>query len=539
MNRLKQWGSTLRDAWNKLSLNQRVLFAGAALLIGLAVVVLSAGNGVSYDTLYTIQNDKDVAAVVAKLDEYKVPYKLQDAGGNGTTIQVPIEQKDKTRIRLAGDDLPSSQSGLELFQTTNFGETESDKKVKYQMALQGELARTIQALDEVKAAKINLAIPEPTLFSEKEQPSKASVVINTKDGKTLKTQEVQAIVNLVANSVNGLGKENVVIVDQNGNLLSDSLPSEGAASGGQVQMQMALKREFEKEKQLAIQSMLDKTLGADNAVVRVNAEINFDNTEQKSEQYVNDKDGAHVRSESVVKESSTNTDPGATGTPGTASNVPQYSQSTSSGGTSSDDKSSKQTNYEISKTETDTKMAPGDVKYDYLTVSVIVNNKAIKDVNLGATDAEKAAAIRNMVATATGLRENRQNENVNLNNNISVAFMDFAPQAEPDTQTKASLLDKILASPLTPGLMVLIALTIIAVVAMSKRKANMPEVAVDTGGFDIEVDEEINIEDLFERNLTPEEKERQKIKEEIEKLVETDPESAAQVLKTWLVEDSR
>lgn len=537
-DRLKQWGKTLLEFWGRLSLNQKVLFAGAALLLVLAVVVVSAGSGTAYDTLYTLKNAKDTSAVVAKLDEYKVAYKLQDNGDEGTTILVPADVKDKTRIKLAGDNLPSNQSGLELFQTTNFGETESDKKVKYQMALQGELARTIQALDEVKAAKVNLALPEETLFSDKEQKPKASVVINTNNGQTLNTQEVHAIVNLVANSVTGLDKQDVVIVDQNGNLLSDNIDSDDAVSNGQVKMQMAMKREFEREKQLAIQSMLDKTLGADNAVVRVNAELNFSNTEQKTEQYFNDKDGAHVRSETSQKESSTNTQPGASGTPGTDSNVPQYSQTGTGSAASSEDKSSKTTNYEISKTETDTQIPPGEVKYDYLTVSVIVNNKAVKDVNLGSTEAERAATIRNMVATATGLRENRQNENVSLNSNISVAFMDFAPAAEP-AQNKPGFLDKTLASPITPALLVVIAAIIVALAIRAKKKAAaIPKTdETDEGELDIAVDDEINIEDIFERNLTPEEKENLKIKEEIDKLVETDPESAVQVLKSWMSED--
>ncbi len=532
--RLKQWGSKLQEAWSKLSLNQKVLFAGAALLLILAGTILTAGQATNYEVLYASMNSKDAAAVVAKLDEYKVPYQLQD---NGATILVASEQKDQTRLKLAGENLPAGESGFELFQTTNFGETESDKKVKYQMALQGELARTIQGLDKVKAAKVNLAIPEPTLFSDEEEKAKASVVINTKSGQTLNSKEVQSVVNLVANSVNGLTRENVVIVDQNGTLLSDNLPLDDAASSDQLQMQMAMKREVEREKQAAIQSMLDKTLGKDNAVVRVNAELNFNKKEERAERYTNDPDGAHVRSESVVKESTTEVQGAPSGTPGVDTNVPEYAETDggTSGGTS--DKSSRQTNYEVSKTETDTKYSQGDVKYDYLTVSVIVNNKAIKDVNLGNNDEEKSAKIRSMVATACGLRENRQNENVKLNDNISVAFMDFVPEAEPETET-SSFLDKLLDSPILPFLLLLLSVFIIAMVWLKKKKAE-EEPLLEQEVFSATVDEELRIEDIFDMNLSPEEKERLKIKEEIDKLVDNDPENAAQVLKTWMLDDSR
>lgn len=534
MERLKQWGGTILEAWNKLSLNQKVLFAGAALLVVAAIVILSSGTAATYEVLYSELDSKTASQVTTKLDEYKINYQLQE-GQTGTTVLVPSEQKSSTRLKLAGDNLPQSESGFELFQTTNFGETESDKKVKYQMALQGELARTIQGLEKVKAAKVNLAIPESTLFSEKDEKAKASVVVNIKNGQKLTGKEVQAIVNLIANSVNGLSKENVAIVDQNGTLLSDSLPTEELGSTEQVQRQMLMKKEFEREKQQAIQSMLDKTLGPDNAVVRVNAELNFNAKQEKSERYYNDEDGSHIRSESTNKESGI-TAPGSSGTPGTDTNVPTYTE-TSTGGASSTEKSSKTTNYEVSKTETDTKFAQGDVKYDHFTISVIVNNKAIKDVNLGATDAEKTDKIRSMVATACGLIEtNQEGQKVALKDSISVAFMDFAPEAESETSTSMEWVNKMLDSKLVPLFLVLLALTVIAVVWLLSRK-KAAQGLDEPVPFEAEVDEELRIEDIFDMTLTPEEREKMKIKEEIDKLVDSEPESAAHVLKTWLAED--
>lgn len=534
MERLKQWGGAILEAWNKLSLNQKVLFAGAALLVVAAIVILSSGTAATYEVLYSELDAKTASQVTTKLDEYKIGYQLQE-GQEGTTILVSSEQKNSTRLKLAGDNLPQSESGFELFQTTNFGETESDKKVKYQMALQGELARTIQGLDKVKAAKVNLAIPEPTLFSEKEEKAKASVVVNIKNGQTLTSKEVQAIVNLIANSVNGLSKENVAIVDQNGTLLSDNLPTEEMGSTEQIQKQMLMKKEFEREKQQAIQSMLDRTLGSDNAVVRVNAELNFNAKQEKSERYYNDEDGSHIRSESATKESGSTT-PGSTGTPGTDTNVPIYTEAGTGGATSSD-KSSKTTNYEVSKTETDTKYAQGDVKYDHFTVSVIVNNKAIKDVNLGATDAEKTDKIRSMVATTCGLIETNQGQKVVLKDSISVAFMDFVPEAEPETSTSMEWVNKVLDSKLIPLILVLLALTVIAVVWLLSRKKAAKQADEVPTSFEAEIDEELRIEDIFDMTLTPEEREKQKIKEEIDKLVDSEPESAAHVLKTWLAED--
>jgi flagellar M-ring protein FliF len=136
------------------------------------------------------------------------------------------------------------------------GETQSDKKVKYQVALQGELARTIQSLDKVKSARVHLVIPEPSLYSEDEEQPSASVAITTNENKTLSAKEVQGIINLVANSVEGLDPKNVVIVDHNGNLISDNLPEQINNSTDLVRQQMAMKKEYEQEEQAAIQSML-------------------------------------------------------------------------------------------------------------------------------------------------------------------------------------------------------------------------------------------------------------------------------------------
>ena len=119
-----------------------------------------------------------------------------------------------------------------------------DKKVKYQEALQGELARTIQALDKIRAANVIVAMPEDTLFSDKETPTKASVVIRTQDNQVLTSREVQGIINLVANSVEGLTTENVVIVDQYGNMVSDNMLLDDQNITSQIQSQMLMKRSF-------------------------------------------------------------------------------------------------------------------------------------------------------------------------------------------------------------------------------------------------------------------------------------------------------
>lgn len=542
VNNVRQTGVRIKEAWTKLSLNQKVLFGAAALLIAAAAVILAftAGSETPYDVLYTELDKKDAAQIIAILDEGKIPYELEDSG---TTILVSPEVKDKTRLQLASENLPRGETGFELFQESSFGETQTDKKVKYQMALQGELARSIQSLDKVKAAKVNLALPEPTLYSDNEELPKASVVVNTKEGEKLTPKEIQGIINLVANSVENLTTENVVIVDQGGNLVSDNLPDPEGDATAIMKIQMEIKKQFEKEKQEAIQSMLDKSLGKDNSVVRVNADLNFDDQEQMDEKYTHDDKGPFVRSEEIKKDSGEGTTTNNAAVPGTDTNIPQYQEADTGTGTYSYDKSSKIRNYELNKTETSTKMAQGEVKYDYLTVAVLVNNKGTENANIGDTEEAKVEKIRNIVATACGLRENRDNETVRLEDNISVAFVDFI--TEPVPVSSQGTMDKVMQSPYTPWIIALLAVAIglLVWVLMKRRQAIIArqkaeeEAALAAAGFESIVEEEIRVEDLIDAGLSAEEKEKRRIKEEIERIIDEQPETAAQALRAWLSDE--
>jgi len=550
VERARQSGQQVREKWSELSLNRKVLFSAIVLVLIVAIVFLTlrSNNTTPYEVLYTELDQKDASAVTEKLDELKIPYQLEN---NGTTIMVAPDIKDSTRLKLAAENLPSGEAGFELFATTNFGETQTDKKVKYQRALQGELARTIQSLDKIKAAKVNLALPEESLFSDTQEDPKASVVINTKEKEKLTPKEVQAIVNLVANSVERLSPENVVIVDQDGNLVSEDMPDaeEQQQSVSEiVRTQLAMKKQFEKDKQEAIQTMLDKALGKNNSVVRVNAELNFNDREQFDEKYTHDPDGPFVVSENIKKESGTETKTTQANVPGTDTNIPQYTQADNGGGTSTYDKSEKTRNYDLNKTETVTDFQIGDVKYDYLTVSVFVNNAAVKNATMGETQQKKEDKVRSMVATACGLRENRQDEDVRLADSISVAFIDFYTEPAPEATTPGAF-QKVMASPAAPWLLVFLALVIIVLIWLLKQRRDKQKAELaaqqlayeqaQAEGFEGIAEEEISLEEIIERDMSPEEKERQRIRQEIDKLIDDNPENAAQVLKTWLIEDLR
>ena len=537
-DRLQGLVSNIRDFWTRLTINQKVLIGGAALLVVIAVIVLARGSRQpEYEVLYSELSEKDAADVVAKLDEFKVPYELSD---NGTTILVNKEDKYKTRLKLAGENLPRGESGFELFEDSNFGETQTDKQVKYQVALQGELARTIQSLEKVKSARVHIVMPEETLFSEEEQKPTAAVAVTTKDDQKLTSKEVEGITNLVANSIKGMKPEEVVIIDQHGRVLSDEENYLDAEQAPNVANQMAMKRRFEKEKEQVIQSMLDKTLGKDNAVVRVSAELNFDAREEKEEEYWHDPEGPFVRSESVKKETGEDVSRPDANVPGTDTNIPEYTEVEDEEATSTYDKKDTTRNYEINKREAVTRYASGDTEYDYLTVSVLVNRAAVSKLNIGNSQAERIDTIRRIVATAVGLRENRENEDVDLEENISVAFIDFysEPVPEPD-----SALAAFMKTPLGKAILALVIIVaVMAAVLISRRRMEEERLAAELAEqqeFEAVVDDELRVEDLLDKDLTPEERENQRLKQEVEKMIDKNPEDAAQIIRTWLMEDQR
>ncbi|MGI5885878.1 MAG: flagellar basal-body MS-ring/collar protein FliF [Syntrophomonadaceae bacterium] len=535
MTTLKQLGTKLKESWSNLSLNQKVIGSGAMLLVVIAFIILllNRTSVQPMEVLYADLIQKDAAAIVAKLEEERIPYQLEDGG---TTILVPANTKYTTRLKLAAENLPQGQAGLELFRETSFGETQMDKRVKYQEALQGELARTIQSLDKVKAANVILAMPEETLFSDDEEPTKASVVIRTEDNQVLNSREVQGIINLVSNSVKGLTPENVVIVDQYGNLVSDNMFLDSQNVTNQVEAQMLIKRSFEKEKEKAIQTMLDKTLGQDNSVVRVHADLIFDSREQRDERYFHDEEGPFIRSESTTEESSSQTNVEPVGIPGTDTNIPEYLEVPNTQGESTYEKETRDINYELNRTETITKFSLGDVDYNYLTVSVLVNRSSPQQESLGDTEEERIQKIRNIVASATGLRENGNN-GISLDEQISVAFIDFytEPMPEPESTTVSHLLQ----SPYFPVLIALMALMLLIIMVLLLRKRSAGEMGETESGFETIAEEELRLEDLIDKTLTPEERERQRIRQEVERFIEDNPEDAVQVVRVWLSEDSR
>lgn len=183
--------------------------------------------------LFANLRPQDAATIVAELDKKKVPYHLADGGA---TILIAKDKVDATRLDILSQDLPLKGAvGFELFNKSDIGLTEFAQKINYQRALQGELARTIMALDAVDTARVHLSLPEQTIFRDDKLPPKASIALTLKPGKNLSSGAVLGIQRLVAAAVSELDVADVVVVDGEGQVISSDRPSDASTSESPTQ----------------------------------------------------------------------------------------------------------------------------------------------------------------------------------------------------------------------------------------------------------------------------------------------------------------
>ena len=292
--------NSILEFWKKLTTAQKVVLLVAPLIVAIALFSLIFwASRPEYVALFNRLNVTEAGQITAKLQELNYPYKLAEGG---TTILVPQKDVAEVRLQLANAGLPKESTfSFENLDQIRLGETDADRKLRFVLGLQNELEKTIKTLDGVDYARVHIVMPEESLFLEEQKQATAAVTVKTTYGTALNEDQVRAIANLLAYSVEGLTTENVSIVDTNGNVLSDFLSANNTPhklTANQIQVQQAVETNIQK----SVQSMLDKVFGSGSTVVRANAKINFDQrtiTSQISE------NGALV-SRQETAESSTN-----------------------------------------------------------------------------------------------------------------------------------------------------------------------------------------------------------------------------------------
>ncbi|AJD05352.1 flagellar inner membrane MS-ring protein FliF [Campylobacter lari] len=359
--------------YQNLSLRQRIIIAASIVVVVGFLVFLTlfrSGSTVAseagYSVLFENANTSDSAMIVTQLEKSGVPYILRDEG----TILVPNEQVYKQRLAIASAGLlpKDNKVGFELFDKQEFGATEAEQKVKYQRALEGELARTIESLEPIHSATVHIAFAKDTLFTQQQVPPTASVALTIKDGLKLNKKQIMGIKNLIASSVTKLTPENVKIMDQKGIPLDD----EGAFESDLIAAQIKYKRDQEYElEQKIVASIAPFAGGYDRVVAKVSIDYDFSKEESQSEVY---DPNTVVRSEQTLEEHREGyKDKEIQGVPGAVSNIGPVEGLDDKGAREVYTKNQTTTNNEISKKITNTTKQFATVKR--ISAAVVVDGK--------------------------------------------------------------------------------------------------------------------------------------------------------------------
>ena len=500
----------------------------APLIVAGALIYLIMWAGrPQYIAIFTKLSDTDAGAITTKLKDLKADYKLAD---NGSTILVPQQSAADLRLQLASAGLPQqSKFSFDSLDTMRLGETDADRKLRYVLGLQNELENTLKTLNGVEDARVHIVMPAPSLFVDNQKAATAAVTLKLVPSTKLGEDQVRAIANLLAGSVEGLQPENVTIVDTGGNVVSDILRKDrdpNQLTGTQYQ----LKQTVEEDTRRSLQSMLDSVLGSGKTVVRISAVLDFD---QKKIVKQTNGPGAVV-SEQSSNESSTNGTVGAGGTPGLDANgAPTYPAAQNLNSTSTKVSSTK--NYQVDTTQEEQVVSPGSVKR--LSVSVMADEDTVTQDQLN--------QIKTILASAAGVDANRGDE-------IQVAAIPFN---KTDLQKELLVMEdaekrKQLILYAEIGAAVLLGLIFLLLFLRKRsRKAradkmlelnNSEPVSLATAELIMAqqiAEEEAQLK-LSQKNAkSAEEVQKQKTREAVELYSRNNPDEAARLMKTWLSEE--
>ncbi len=416
-----------------------MLAVGAAALAAVVSAAWLWSSSPNYRVLFTNLSDRDDGAIIASLSQMNIPFK----NGDGGVLLVPGDKVHEARLKLASQGLPKGSTvGFEIMETQKFGVTQFQEQVNYQRGLEGELARSIQALAPVAQARVHLALPKQSGFLREKQPPTASVLLQLHPGRALDRAQVAGIVHLVSSSVPELATKNVSVVDQSGNLLA----SERGNSAGLDAVQLDYVVQIEANTIKRIEDILEPIVGRGNVRAQVTADIDFTQIEATSETYTPNQ-GADAKA--AVRSSSTSeaAQPGAAapqGVPGALSNQPPVpptapitgaaaplNPAVAAAANNASTRREATTNFEVDKNIRHTRQASGQIRR--LTAAVVVNNRAAA---AGGGAAQSTPLSEKEIQNITALARDAMGFNTQRGDSLNVVNAAFSqPEFTPAEAT--------------------------------------------------------------------------------------------------------
>src|SRR3954468_4850661 len=389
-----------------------LLGVSAFAVLAIAFLMLKIATAPSYALMSTGLDPAQTGKITTALDAQGIAYEVRS---NGTSLAVQKSQVAQARIALASAGVDASgsgsQPGFELLDQSKLGSSQFQQQVTYQRALEGEIARTLNGVEGVSGATVQIVMPQDDLFEDTATPATAAVMLSN-SADTLQPGAVRGIAQLTASSVKGLKTDNVTITDGSGQLLWPS--GDGGSAGGAGATKQAAEARYDRQLETQLNAMLVQTLGPGKAQVQVNADLNVDKTTLKQLSYA--KKGVPLKTTSDV-EKLKGAGAAAGGTAGTGSNIPTYSASNAGGsGKSNYDHTVKSTDWAIDKKITSTDVEPGAV--NKLNVALMVDKLDPPGT---------VAQLKQTIAAAAGVNTTR-------GDTVQSAQMAFAKPAAPKTR---------------------------------------------------------------------------------------------------------
>ncbi len=531
-------------------LRQVVVVLALAICVAIAVFIMLWAQESTYRPIGKLETEQ-LVSTLDYLDANGIEYKV-----SGNTVSVPEEQYDAIKLQLtrAGVDYGQTESnGSEILMSEpGFGVSQRLERERLIHSREVQLARAIEEMKAVSAARVLLAVPKENVFARREKQPKASVMLNVRGNQSLSEEEVASIVDMVASSVTGLQTEHVTVTDQNGRLLNSGSQSALAAQSSR-EYQLELKREEELRQK--IDSILIPVLGYDNYTAQVDVTMDFTRKETTQRQY--NPDMPAIRSEMTVENRSSGTAIG--GIPGALSNQPPLESDIpeqANGGSSQRDASGSMhreatRNYELDNTVSYTQNQTGVI--DRLSVSVAVNHNTLQNAE-GETvqeprSAEELDNIRRLLQGGLGFSLTR-------GDTLEVVSVPFAQL--PDLgEGEQALWDQPWfwrAFRLVMGALVIIVLIVAVVRPMLKKLMNPTQEFEDDAHALLDDDEHMGDETIdllssqFDENSVgfgpdgslqlPDLHKDEDLLKAVRALVANEPELSSQVVKAWLNEDA-
>ena len=402
------------------------IFLGLAVSIAIGVAVTLWAQEPNYRPLFSQLNPKDSAAVTDKLQALGIPYKVDAIG----SVMVPGDKVYNARMQLAAEGLPRGDGqGYELLEKSGgIGTSQFMERARYVQAMEGELARTIASFHSVKSARVHVALPRQSVFVRDKRKPSASVFLDLYSGRMLSNAQVDSIVSLVASSIPDMEDTDVTVVDQKGNLLTDSNKDQLM---GVADKQLKFTNSLESAYVKKIEDLLTPILGPGKVKARVAADVDFTDSKQTKESY--NPDFPALRSEQMMSEKRSDAS-AAAGIPGALSNQPKEEESDGAApkAEQSNERQQSTKNYELDKTVSYTRKQVGQITR--LSVAVLLDDKTTVaeggKVERTKLSPEELQEITRLVREAIGFNPQR-GDSVSV---INKSFATPAPvEAMPET----------------------------------------------------------------------------------------------------------